>query len=87
MKSLKTLLTCFMLFASVAAFGQSSATKSNARIKKFDNYSRIFTGYNPLMLEWNRGQENLHGWSMGYMRGINIVKSQPLYLELGGIFI
>lgn len=88
MKSLKTLLTCFMLFASIAAFGQSTTTKPNAHFKEFDNYSRIFTGYNPLMLEWNRGQENLHGWSMGYMRGINIVKSQPLYLEFwGGIFI
>lgn len=88
MKSLKTLLTCFMLFASIVAFGQTSATKSKAHIKKYDNYSRIFTGYNPLMLEKNvDDDESAHGWSMGYMHGFNIAESQPWYLELGGVFV
>ena len=88
MKSLKTLLTCFMLFASIAAFGQSTATKSNVHIKKFDNYSRIFTGYNPLLLYKNvDDDDNAHGWSMGYMHGFNIAESQPWYIELGGTFV
>lgn len=88
MKILKTLLTCGMLLASVVAFGQSTATKSNARIKKYDNYSRIFTGYNPLMLYKNvDDDESIHGWSMGYMHGFNIAESQPWYFELGGVFV
>lgn len=88
MKSLKTLLTCGMLLASVVAFGQSTTTKPNAHIKRFDNYSRIFTGYNPLMLKKTiDDDESAHGWSMGYIHGFNIVESQPLYLELGGEFV
>lgn len=85
MKSLKTLLTCSMLFVSIVAFGQSPSTKSNTHTKKFDDYSRIFTGYNPLILSGDH--ENLHGWSMGYMHSFNIVESQPVYLELGGVFV
>ena len=88
MKNLKTLLTCSLLFASIVAFGQSSTTKSNAHIKKFDNYSRIFTGYNPLLLYKNiDDDDNAHGWSMGYMHGFNIAESQPWYIELGGTFV
>lgn len=88
MKNLKTLLTCGMLLASIVAFGQNTATKPNAHIKKFDNYSRIFTGYNPLLLYKNiDDDDNAHGWSMGYMHGFNIAESQPWYIELGGTFV
>ena len=96
MKSLKTLLTCGMLLVSTAAFAQfsnaggsksTSSRSGGGLVKKTDSYSRIYVGYNPMTVSTDYvdvDDVTMHGVSFGYTSGINLVKSQPLFLEVGG---
>ena len=57
MKSLKTILTMGLLLVSTTSFAQfanggnsSNGSNGGGLVKKTDNYSRIYVGYNPIPL-------------------------------------
>lgn len=97
MEGLKSLLTCGMLFCtSVAAFAQfsnvgcgngASSRRGGCIVKRTDSYSRIYMGYNPMTRSFDIDDVDditWYGMNVGYLRGINLVQSQPLFLEVGG---
>lgn len=94
MKVLKTLVTCSMLMASTAAFAQFSNAGGSGRassnggglVKNTDSYSRVFVGYNPMTISYDASGVDdltLNGFSVGYLHGFSLSKSQPLFLEVG----
>jgi opacity protein-like surface antigen len=73
---------------------QSKSTSGNIfSSMTTDDYNRIYVGYNPTNIKWSEAQSEMedsfplkHGITVGYLRGSNIVKNLPLYIEWGANF-
>ena len=97
-----SLVVAFMAMTTVASaqFVQSETTtqpKSTSgnlfSSMTTDDYNRIYVGYNPAKIKWSEDQSAgeeyyplKHGITVGYLRGSNIVKNLPLYIEWGANF-
>lgn len=97
-----SLVVAFMAMTTVASaqFVQSETTtqpKSTSgnlfSSMTTDDYNRIYVGYNPAKIKWSEDQSDMeeyyplkHGITVGYLRGSNIVKNLPLYIEWGANF-
>ena len=96
MKSLKTILTMGLLLVSTTSFAQfanggnsSNGSNGGGLVKKTDNYSRIYVGYNPMTLTYDiKGADDFTypGLTFGFTQGINLSKNLPLFLEVGARF-
>lgn len=82
----------FFLFALMLTTGLSAQSIFNKMTTK--GYNRVYLEYNPVNVSWEdpdwgsrldlRRQIPIkNGFSLGYLRGSNIVKSLPLYIEYG----
>ncbi|MBQ2365511.1 MAG: outer membrane beta-barrel protein [Alistipes sp.] len=71
---------------------QSKSTSGNIfSSMTTDDYNRIYVGYNPTNIKWSEDIDTdsfplKHGITVGYLRGSNIVKNLPLYIEWGANF-
>lgn len=88
-----------MTTSAFAQFTQSNnavETKSSFNGGNFfskmstDDYSRLFVGYNPVSADWKDLESEIkkmypmeNGLTVGYMYGMNVLKSLPLYVEFG----
>ncbi len=94
MKNLKFLLVAGLMAVSAPAFAQFANTgnaggskrtgASSASTVTEKSYSRVELSYNPITLSPDKGDDSdLTGLSFGYVKGFNIAKSMPLYVEAG----
>lgn len=75
-------------FANTGASGGSTTQKSGSvLVKDTDNYSRFYIGYNPIKAKIDQKDADdmkFHSLAFGFTQGINLVKTLPLFLEVGG---
>ena len=85
-------MTAMMLFSCGIAFAQfsnagSSATKNlgSSSPVNTENYTSVYFQYNPSSFMFKHSDsESFNNLTLGVSHAINIVDSQPLYLEIGG---
>ena len=97
MRKMLLLVVAFFAMATTASaqFAQSNAGGQGKGGNIFasmptDGYNRVYFGYNPVVVAWNEGGALYNkmypvknGLTLGYLRGTNIVKSLPLFVEYG----
>ena len=87
-----TLITAMMLLSCGTAFAQfsnagSSSTKNLGSLSSVntENYTSVYFQYNPSSFIPKHGDsESFNGLTLGVSHAINIMESQPLYIEVGG---
>ena len=94
MKNLKFILVAGLMAVSAPAFAQFANTgnagnkrsSSSSAASVESGYSRIELSYNPVNVTFDtKGADDVEmkGLSLGYVKGFNISKSTPLYVETG----
>ena len=96
MKKLSIIAVMLLVATTASAqFANSNATRTatTTQVAKSTNegYNRFEFSYNPTFAVYQDGWtydgsafQTLNGFTFGYLRGINLAKSLPLYLEVGG---
>lgn len=85
MKKLFTIISCCIFAASVQAQIVSSHSRSiTTEQSNYPNYSRLEVSYSPMTFNID-GEDNMDftGVKLGYLHGMSISKTMPLYLEYG----
>ena len=91
MKAIKILAVAALLAVSTGAsaqFTSSSSSKSSSTSVNTDGWSSVFFQWNPSTLKYDSkyaDDQNFTGLSLGYSKGISIMETAPLYLEIGGV--
>lgn len=90
MKQIKVYLSlCFLAIATVASaqfMNAKNSSKSSSGIHDLKGWNRIQVSYNPMTLKSDvKDADDLsfNSFSIGYMRGISLSKSIPLFTEVG----
>lgn len=90
MKTVKLFLTVCLLAAVTSAsaqFANGGGSKSS-NFKNTDSYNRVWFGYQPMSMTYSysgySSSESLSAIAFGYTRGISVMETQPLFVEVGG---
>ena len=100
MRKMLLAVVAFLTMATTASaqFVQSNASAPVSSGNIFasmptDGYNRVYFGYNPVSASWSENASFNkkyiplnHGLTLGYLRGSNIIKSLPLFVEYGANF-
>lgn len=100
MRKMLLAVVAFLTMATTASaqFVQSNASAPVSSGNIFasmptDGYNRVYFGYNPVSASWSENASANkktipinHGLTLGYLRGSNIIKSLPLFVEYGANF-
>lgn len=80
MKKLTLMLTvALMAIATTASAQFANSGKSGGAVADTENYNRVTVAYNALNIE----KIGLTGISAGWLKGISLMDSKPLFLEVG----
>lgn len=84
MKKLFTIISCCIFAASVQAQIVSSHSRSiTTETSDYPDYNRLEISYSPMTMKYDGESENFTGIKLGYLHGMSISKTMPLYLEYG----
>lgn len=100
MRKMLLAVVAFFTMATTASaqFVQSNASAPASSGNIFasmptDGYNRVYFSYNPVSASWSESASSNkkiiplnHGLTLGYLRGSNIIKSLPLFVEYGANF-
>lgn len=80
-----------MVFAAIslnlsAQFANTKSSSFSSGDKSYEGWSGVTLSYNASSFVYSDGDdsESFPGFSFGYVRGVNIIKKLPMFVEFGG---